>query len=41
MTRVRLLYDPDRLPALDPAYVISRPALGLGDDQPSPRILLL
>ena len=41
MTRVRLLCDPDRLPALDPAYVISRPALGLGDDQPSPRILLL
>lgn len=41
MTRVRVLYDPDRLPALDPAYVISRPALGLGDDQPSPRILLL
>ncbi|AJR22697.1 MULTISPECIES: arsenical resistance protein ArsH [Sphingobium] len=41
MTRVRLLCDPDHLPALDPAYVISRPALGLGDDQPSPRILLL
>ncbi|WP_157215302.1 arsenical resistance protein ArsH [Flavisphingomonas formosensis] len=41
MTRVRLLSDPDHLPALDPAFVIDRPALGIGDDQPPPRILLL
>ncbi|QJU58831.1 arsenical resistance protein ArsH [Sphingomonas sp. AP4-R1] len=41
MSRVRPLPDPDRFPALDPAYVIDRPALGLGADQPPPRILLL
>jgi arsenic resistance protein ArsH len=41
MTRVRVLSEPDYLPALDPAFVIARPALGLGDDQPPPRILLL
>lgn len=41
MSRVRALPDPDNLPALDPAYAITRPALGLGDDQPPPRILLL
>ena len=39
--RLRTLADPDHLPALDPAYVHRRPACGLGDDQPPPRILLL
>ncbi|MDF2382224.1 arsenical resistance protein ArsH [Nostoc ellipsosporum NOK] len=41
MSRIRILPDPDHLPALDPAFAIDRPALGLGDDQPPPRILLL
>lgn len=41
MIRVRTLPDPDHLPALDSIYAIRRPALGLGDDQPPPRILLL
>lgn len=41
MSRVRLLVDPGHLPALDPAFAIPRPGLGLGDDQPPPRILLL
>lgn len=41
MNRVRVLHDPDHLPALDPDYAIARPAFGLGDDQPPPRILLL
>lgn len=41
MTRVRLLSDPDNLPALDRSFAISRPALGIGNDQPPPRILLL
>lgn len=41
MTRVRKLVDPDFLPALDRNYVLGRPAAGLGDDQPPPRILLL
>lgn len=41
MSRVRALPDPDHLPALDFAYAMARPALGLGDDQPPPRILLL
>lgn len=41
MNRVRLLPDPDHLPALDPDYAFALPALGLGDDQPPPRILLL
>lgn len=41
MSRIRILPDPHRLPALDPAFVIDRPALGLGDDQAPPRILLL
>ena len=41
MSRLRQLTDVDLLPALDPAYVIRRPAAGLGDDQPPPRILLL
>ncbi|WP_010183765.1 arsenical resistance protein ArsH [Sphingomonas sp. PAMC 26605] len=41
MTRVRPLPDPDHLPALDRRFLIDRPALGLGDDQPPVRILLL
>ncbi|MDH7638285.1 arsenical resistance protein ArsH [Sphingomonas oryzagri] len=41
MTRVRVLPEPDRFPALDPAFVIARLALGLGEDLPPPRILLL
>lgn len=41
MSRIRALSDPDHLPALDPAYAIARPALGVGEDQPPPRILLL
>lgn len=41
MTRLRTLPDPDHLPALDRAYVIDRPALGLGAGDPPPRILLL
>lgn len=41
MSRVRILSDPDTFPALDPSYVIQRPALGLGADQLPPRILLL
>ena len=41
MTRLRHLGNVDVLPALNRRYVIARPALGLGDDQPPPRILLL
>ena len=41
MSRVRVLPDPGILPAIDPAYVVARPASGLGDGQPPPRILLL
>lgn len=41
MSRIRVLADPANLPALDRAFAISRPALGLGNDQPPPRILLL
>ncbi|TPG48223.1 arsenical resistance protein ArsH [Sphingomonas glacialis] len=41
MSRLRPLADPAYLPALDRPFVIDRPALGLGDDQPPPRILLL
>ena len=41
MSRVRALSEPDSLPALDPAFAIRRPAFGLGDDQPPPRILML
>src|SRR3546814_6470682 len=40
-SRLRTLSDPDRLPALKPDYVHRRPALGLGDLNPPPRILLL
>lgn len=38
---LRALADPDHLPALDPAFARTRPAVGLGPDQPPPRILLL
>lgn len=41
MSRLRTLPAPNHLPALDPAFANRRPALGLGDDQPPPRILLL
>lgn len=41
MTRLRQLQDADVMPALDPAFVIARPAAGLGDDRPPPRMLLL
>lgn len=41
MARLRQVADPGHLPALDRAFVIDRPGLGLGDDQPPPRILLL
>ena len=40
-TRLRTLADPGHLPALKPDYVHRRPALGLGDSNPPPRILLL
>lgn len=40
MSRVRPLFDADNLPALDSRFVLDRPGLGLGVDQP-PRILLL
>src|SRR3546814_13075908 len=38
---LRHLSDPEHLPALDRKYVIDRPAVGLGPDDPAPRILLL
>lgn len=41
MSRLRPLADPGHLPALDRSFVIERPALGLGADEPPPRILLL
>ena len=41
MSRLRQLHDVDVLPALDRDFVIHRPAAGLGDDKPPPRILLL
>src|SRR3546814_11883869 len=40
-SRLRTLADPDRLPALRPEYIRSRPGLGLGPLDPAPRILLL
>lgn len=39
--RLRTLTDPDHLPALDPRFIHQRPALGLGELTPPPRILLL
>lgn len=41
MTRLRDVSEPDHMPALDRRYVRERPALGLGADNPPPRILLL
>jgi arsenic resistance protein ArsH len=41
MNRLRMLADPDLLPALDPNFAYPRPALGLGAGDPPPRILLL
>ena len=41
MSRLRPIPDPDSFPALDRDFVNIRPAVGLGDDQPPPRILLL
>jgi arsenic resistance protein ArsH len=38
---LRTLTDLDHLPALDRRYAIERPALGLGANDPPPRILLL
>jgi arsenic resistance protein ArsH len=38
---LRVLSDPDHLPALNPAFAHRRPATGLGPDEPAPRILLL
>jgi len=39
--RLRSLPDPDHLPALKPEYAHRKPALGLGDLDPAPRVLLL
>jgi arsenical resistance protein ArsH len=39
--RLRALPDPVHLPALRPEYVHPRPALGLGELDPPPRVLLL
>jgi arsenic resistance protein ArsH len=41
VSRLRTLTESEHLPALDPDFVITQPAAGLGDDQPAPRILLL
>jgi len=41
MSRLRALPDPAHLPALDPRFAHTRPALGLGAGDPPPRILLL
>jgi len=41
MPRLRTLSDPNHLPALRQEYIHARPALGLGDLDPPPRILLL
>lgn len=38
---LRTLNDPDHLPALDQQYALERPALGLGEYDHAPRILLL
>lgn len=40
-SRLLPLVDPENLPALKPEFVASRPALGLGDLDPPPRVLLL
>lgn len=41
MSRLRILSDPDHLPALDLRYIHERPARDLGAGDPPPRILLL
>ncbi|WP_296617422.1 arsenical resistance protein ArsH [Sphingomonas sp.] len=41
INRVRPLPEPDLLPALDQRFAHRRPAVGLGPDEPAPRILLL
>lgn len=41
MNRLRTLSDPGHLPALRREYIHARPASGLGDLDPPPRILLL
>jgi arsenic resistance protein ArsH len=41
MNRLRHLDDPEYLPAFRPEYAHARPALGLGELLPPPRILLL
>lgn len=41
MSRLRALPEPDHLPALDRCFLIDRPAMGLGADEPPVRILLL
>lgn len=38
---LRSLSDPHTLPALKPEYIHRRPALGMGDPDPPPRVLLL
>jgi arsenical resistance protein ArsH len=38
---LRILPDPTHLPALDMRYAHRRPAIGLGPNDPAPRILLL
>lgn len=40
-SRLRTLSQPDHFPALRPEYLHARPALGLADVSPPPRILLL
>ena len=40
-SRLRPLADPEYLPALKPEYVHRRPAFGLGELAPPPRVLLL
>lgn len=40
-SRLRLLSEPDLLPALAPEYVHRHPALALGDTEPPPKVLLL
>jgi arsenic resistance protein ArsH len=41
MNRLRILSDPDHLPAFRPEFADRRPGLGLGALDPPPRILLL
>lgn len=40
-SRLRPLIEPDHLPALDPRFILRRPAEGLDAMEPPPRILLL